>query len=163
MPNRTRKAGRRTKRGGAWHDALTKHTAALQRYALGGPGAVGNLSNTTRAIHARALAVAGPHMAKAHEAFKRGQVQAAVAYKTGAAQAGKHFSDAVQTFQPAKASSVPTSGGGRRHSKKGKRSHTRKRRRDFTTKKTSKVFNRRSHYQRKSVKGVKRLPYHKRK
>ena len=51
----------------------------------------------------------------------------------------------------------------RNHPKKGQKSLTRKGRLDFTTKKTSKVFNRKSHYQTKSSKGVKRLPYHKRK
>jgi hypothetical protein len=49
-----------------------------------------------------------------------------------------------------------------KHPKKGRKSRTHKGRKDFTTKKTSKVFNRRSHYQRKSAKGVKRRPYHKR-
>ena len=51
----------------------------------------------------------------------------------------------------------------RHHPKKGHKSLTRKGRLDFTTKKTSKVFNRKSHYQTKSSKGVKRRPYHKRK
>jgi hypothetical protein len=50
----------------------------------------------------------------------------------------------------------------RRHPKKGKKSRTHKGRKNFTTKKTSKVFNRKKHYQRKSAKGVKRRPYHKR-
>jgi len=51
----------------------------------------------------------------------------------------------------------------RHHPKKGQKSLTHKGRLDFTTKKTSKVFNRKGHYQTKSSKGVKRLPYHKRK
>ena len=51
----------------------------------------------------------------------------------------------------------------RHHPKKGHKSLTRKGRLDFTTIKTSKVFNRKSHYQSKSSKGVKRRPYHKRK
>ena len=46
-----------------------------------------------------------------------------------------------------------------RHPKKGQRSRTRKGRRDFTTKKSSRVFNRRGHYQRRSSKGVKRRPF----
>ena len=49
-----------------------------------------------------------------------------------------------------------------RHPKKGQKSRTHKGRLDFTTKKTSKVFHRKKHYERKSVKGVKRRPYHKR-
>ena len=48
-----------------------------------------------------------------------------------------------------------------KHPKKGAKSRTRKGRKDFTTKKTSKVFNRRKHYQRKSAKGVKRRPFRK--
>ena len=48
-----------------------------------------------------------------------------------------------------------------KHPKKGMKSRTRKGRKDFTTKKTSKVFNRRKHYQRKSAKGVKRRPFRK--
>ena len=46
-----------------------------------------------------------------------------------------------------------------RHPKKGQRSRTRKGRLDFTTKKSSRVFNRRRHYQRRSSKGVKRRPF----
>jgi hypothetical protein len=49
-----------------------------------------------------------------------------------------------------------------KHPKKGRKSRTHKGRKDFTTKKSSKVFHRRKHYQRKSAKGVKRRPYHKR-
>jgi len=49
-----------------------------------------------------------------------------------------------------------------KHPKKGRKSRTHKGRKDFTTKKSSKVFNRRKHYQRKSAKGKKRRPYHKR-
>jgi len=49
-----------------------------------------------------------------------------------------------------------------KHPKKGRKSRTHKGRKDFTTKKTSKVFHRRKHYRRKSSKGVKRRPYHKR-
>ena len=61
---------------------------------------------------------------------------------------------------------TPSSVGGARakkyhHPRKGQRSRTRKGRRDFTTKKSSHVFNRRKHYQRKSRKGVRRRPYHK--
>ena len=48
-----------------------------------------------------------------------------------------------------------------KHPKKGRKSRTHKGRKDFTTKKTSKVFNRRKHYQRKSAKGVKRRPFRK--
>jgi len=47
----------------------------------------------------------------------------------------------------------------KKHPKKGMKSRTHKGRKDFTTKKTSKVFNRRRHYQRKTSKGVKRRPY----
>jgi hypothetical protein len=47
----------------------------------------------------------------------------------------------------------------RKHPKKGMKSRTHKGRKDFTTKKTSKVFNRGRHYQRKSAKGTKRRPY----
>jgi len=46
-----------------------------------------------------------------------------------------------------------------RHPRKGQRSRTRRGRLDFTTKKSSRVFNRRGHYQRRSRKGVKRRPY----
>lgn len=46
-----------------------------------------------------------------------------------------------------------------RHPKKGQRSRTRRGRLDFTTKKSSRVFNRRRHYQRRSSKGVKRRPF----
>ena len=46
-----------------------------------------------------------------------------------------------------------------RHPKKGQRSRTRKGRLDFTTKKSSRVFNRRGHYQHRSSKGVKRRPF----
>ena len=47
-----------------------------------------------------------------------------------------------------------------RYPKKGQRSRTHKGRLDFTTKKSSKVFHRRGHYQRRSSKGVKRRPFH---
>lgn len=47
-----------------------------------------------------------------------------------------------------------------RHPKKGQRSRTRRGRLDFTTKKSSRVFNRRRHYQRRSSKGAKRRPFH---
>lgn len=46
-----------------------------------------------------------------------------------------------------------------RHPRKGQRSRTRRGRLDFTTKKSSRVFNRRGHYQHRSRKGVKRRPY----
>ena len=48
------------------------------------------------------------------------------------------------------------------HPKKGQRSRTRKGLHDFTTKKSSHVFNRHRHYQRKSRKGVRRRPYRRR-
>ena len=50
----------------------------------------------------------------------------------------------------------------KRRSKKGRKSRTRKGRKGSTTKKTSKVFHRRKHYQRKSTKGVKSRPHRKR-
>ena len=52
-------------------------------------------------------------------------------------------------------------GGKKSHKKghKGARSKTRRGRLDFITHKGSKVFNRRSHYQKKTAKGVKKSPY----
>jgi len=49
-----------------------------------------------------------------------------------------------------------------RRYRKGSKSRTRRGRKDFSTKKSSKVFNRRSRYQRRSSRGMKRRPFSKR-
>jgi len=49
----------------------------------------------------------------------------------------------------------------RRHPRKGSKSRTMKGRKDFSTKKSSKVFNRRSRYQKRSSRGALRRPFRK--
>jgi hypothetical protein len=81
--------------------------------------------------------------------------------KSEQAKKGKHLEKAGWTAKKGKFGAVRM-GTAKKHYKKGSKSKTHKGEKDFTTKKSSKVFHRKGHYQ-KHAKGSKkdRKPYHK--
>jgi len=166
------------------HAAAAVHADKLKKHAV----AATNEAHALTGKHvAAARVVAAPHLAKMNVAAKSGFGTAKTHLSAAKASAAPHLQKASVASSgigmQAKANlaaahtaskltpSVIMKGGLRRrsttlrykkkkkHPKKGMKSRTRKGRKDFTTKKTSKVFNRRKHYQRKSAKGKKRRPY----
>jgi hypothetical protein len=145
------------------HAATGKHLAAAKAAAVPHLGrakvAASGLGTNARGHMAAAKVAAAPHLAKA-KVTASGIGPQAKAHLAAAHAAAKLSPTTLRS---------PMKGGLRRrkttlkykHPKKGMKSRTRKGRKDFTTKKTSKVFNRRKHYQRKSAKGVKRRPFRK--
>ena len=162
--------------------AAAAHAEKLRKHAV----AKAKEAHADAGKHVTAgVAAAAPHLAKMKVAAKSGVGTAKTHISAAKASAAPHFKKASVVASgmgmQAKANlaaahtaarltpSVIMKGGLRRrkttlkykHPKKGMKSRTRKGRKDFTTKKTSKVFNRRKHYQRKSAKGVKRRPFRK--
>ena len=166
--------------------AATAHAGKLQKHAV----AKAKEAHAVVGKHVTAgVAAAAPNLAKMKVAAKSGVGTAKTHFSAAKASAAPHFKKAnvaaSRMGMQAKANlaaahtaarltpSVIMKGGLRRrsttlrykkkkkHPKKGMKSRTHKGRKDFTTKKTSKVFHRRKHYQRKSAKGVKRRPFRK--
>jgi hypothetical protein len=168
------------------HAAAAVHADKLQKHAV----ATAKEAHAVAGKHVTAgVAAAAPDLAKMKVAAKSGVGTAKTHFSAAKASAAPHFKKAnvaaSRMGMQAKANlaaahtaarltpSVIMKGGLRRrsttlrykkkkkHPKKGMKSRTHKGRKDFTTKKTSKVFHRRKHYQRKSAKGVKRRPFRK--
>jgi len=169
------------------HAAGVVHVGKLKKHAV----AATKEAHALTGKHITAgVAAAAPHLAKMNVAAKTGVGMAKTHFSAAKASAAPHFKKANVAAQNQESESkanlaaahtaarltpsVIMKGGLRRrkttlrykkkkrkHPKKGMKSRTRKGRKDFTTKKTSKVFNRGKHYQRKSAKGIKRRPFQK--
>jgi hypothetical protein len=145
---RTRRAGRKSRRGGdspfgapkkpSFLETLQGHGAALlvkakKGFSTIGEGAKKEEKEVTTSVSGFGSKVGGSRRRRGGSAFAR-----RLRKKRGTKRVRFH------------------------HPKKGSKSRTRKGRKDFTVKKSSRLFNRRKHRQSRSSRGIKRRPYHKR-